>query len=199
MLTQSQKLTTPEREQCFVLPGYYVWEQFEALEAVLIQVGGVRLTYLDGCIELMTLSEEHEYIKTCISFLLQLYFCEMGIEYYPVGSATRRERDKDVSFEPDESYYLGAQRVTPDLAIEVIMTSGSISKLEKYRRFQLQEVWFWENNTLTIYKLENQNYKPMVSSELLPDLDISLLVQCVLMPSRLEARKTFLAEISRGN
>lgn len=186
-------------EQRFLLPGHHNWQHFKALEALMEQVPGVRLIYLDGCIELMTIGEPHEMIKAILGFLLQLYFCEVGIEYIPVGSATRAEEPKAVSFEPDESYYLWEKgdKAHPDLALEVVMTSGNIKKLEKYQRLQIPEVWFWEDNQLSLYRLRRQGYELIARSEFLPDLDIDLLTRCVLMPSRLEARTEFLKGIQR--
>ncbi len=179
-------------EQRFVLPSYYSWEQFEALESLMADSSGLRITYLDGWIEFMTLGEAHETISCILNFLLQLYFCEMGIEYIPVGSATRRNQEKDVSFEPDESYYIGEKKEHPDLAVEVTITSGSTNKLAKYLRIRIPEVWFWENNRLDVYGLREDNYEQVSRSELLPELDLELLVRCVLMPSRIEARTEFL-------
>ncbi len=179
-------------EQRLILPGYYTWEQFEAIESLMADSSGLRITYLDGWIEFMTLGEADETISCILNFLLQLYFCEMGIEYIPVGSATRRNRARDVSFEPDESYYIGSIKEHPDLAVEVTMTSGSTNKLAKYLRLRIPEVWFWENNRLSVYGLREDNYEQISRSELLPELDLELLVSCVLMPSRIEARTEFL-------
>src|ERR687885_2243196 len=179
-------------EQRLILPGYYTWEQFEDLESLMADSPGLRITYLDGWIELMTLGEAHETISCILNFLLQLYFCEMGIEYIPVGSATRRNRARDVSFEPDESYYIGSRKEHPDLAVEVTITSGSTNKLAKYLRLRIPEVWFWENNRLSVYGLREDNYEQISRSELLPELDLELLVRCVLMPSRIEARTEFI-------
>ncbi len=188
-------------EQRFLLPGDHSWQQFKALEAVMAAVPGVRLVYLDGCIELMTIGEPHEMIKAILSFLLQLYFCEAGIEYIPVGSATRAEESQRVSFEPDESYYLWEKgdKAHPDLAVEVIMTNGNTKKLEKYQRLQIPEVWFWEDNQLSLYRLRHQGYELIARSEFLPDLDLDLLTRCVLMPSRLEARTEFLRGIQHSS
>ena len=182
-------------EQRLILPGYYSWEQFEAMESLMADSPGLRITYLDGWIEFMTLGEAHETISCILNFLLQLYFCEMGIEYIPVGSATRRDRARDVSFEPDESYYIGSRKEHPDLAVEVTMTSGSTNKLAKYLRLRIPEVWFWENNQLAVYGLGQDNYEQVSRSELLPELDLKLLVRCVLMPSRIEARREFIQGI----
>jgi len=198
MTAQLLEETVTLAEQRLILPGYYSWEQFEAIESLMANSSGLRITYLDGWIEFMTLGEAHETISCLLNFLIQLYFCEMGIEYIPVGSATRRNRAKDVSFEPDESYYIGEKKEHPNLAVEVIMTSGSTNKLAKYLRLRIPEVWFWENNQLDVYGLREDNYEQVSISELLPELDLELLVRCVLMPSRIEARSLF-REFCRSN
>lgn len=177
-------------EQKLLLPRIYSWQEFEVLEN-LLATGGFRITYLDGWIELMTVGEPHELIKKSLAILLEAYFVLMGIEFIPVGSATRRGEKKGTSFEPDESYYLGEKKANPDLAIEVILTSGSLEKLEKYRRFEIPEVWLWENNQLQVYALISSEYHLVPRSQLLPDLDLDLLVRCVQMPSRLDAMRAF--------
>ena len=178
-------------EQRFLLPGIYNWQEFEALEALLAESPSLRITYLDGLVELMTLGEPHELIRSLLGMFLEAYFIEMGIEFIPVGSATRHSEEQGTSFEPDESYYLWEKKANPDLEIEVILTSGSLRKLEKYLRFQIPEVWLWEDSQLKIYYLENNNYQEVPHSQLLPELDLKLLVGCVQMPSRLEAMKVF--------
>ena len=197
MTAQVLEETVTLAEQRLILPGYYSWEQFEAIESLMADSSGLRITYLDGWIEFMTLGEAHETISCLLNFLIQLYFCEMGIEYIPVGSATRRDRARDVSFEPDESYYIGSIKEHPDLAVEVTITSGSTNKLAKYLRLRIPEVWFWENNQLSVYGLREDNYEQVSRSELLPELDLELLVRCVLMPSRIEARREFIQGIRR--
>lgn len=190
------KITTLE-EQRFLLPGHYTWEEFEKIEALTADAPGLRIIYLDGCVEFMTLGEQHEILKKVIAILLETYFFEIGINFIPVGSSTRRAKEKGASFEPDESYYIGEKKENPNLAIEINITSGSIDKLEKYKRFQINEVWFWENNQLSLYHLTNDNYEQIPQSQLLPELDINLLTRCVLMPSIIEARTEFLKGIQQ--
>ncbi|MEG4012777.1 MULTISPECIES: Uma2 family endonuclease [unclassified Microcoleus] len=182
-------------EQRLILPGYYSWEQFEAIESLMANSSGLRITYLDGWIEFMTLGEAHEEIKSILAIFIALYFFEKGINFIPVGSATRRDKTKDVSFKPDESYYIGEKKEHPDLAVEVTITSGSTNKLAKYLRLRIPEVWFWENNQLAVYGLRENDYELISRSDLLPELDLELLVRCVLMPSRIEARTEFLKGI----
>jgi Uma2 family endonuclease len=187
-----------DREQRLLMPGTYNWQQFEALEALLVDSPGLRITYLDGSIELMTLGEPHEQIKSLIGMFLEAYFIATEIEFIPVGSATRRGEEKGTSFEPDESYYLNVKKEQPDLAIEVILTSGNLRKLEKYRRFQIPEVWLWEDNRLMVYYLGAEGYNLVDRSQLLPQLDLDLLMRCVQIPSRLAAMKTFLAAVQQS-
>jgi Uma2 family endonuclease len=177
--------------QRFVLPGRHSWENFKAIQGLMEQQSGLRMTYLDGVIEFMTLGEYHETIKSMIAILLGIYFWQQGIQFIPVGSATRESKEKSVSFEPDESYYLGEKKEHPDLAIEVNVTSGSPQKLEKYQRLSIREVWMWQAEKLVIYVLEGDRYQETPTSKLLPNLDIALLEECVTMPSRLEAIQRF--------
>jgi Uma2 family endonuclease len=91
----------------------------------------------------------------------------------------------------DESYYLGEKQEHPDLAIEVNIISGSPQKLDKYQRLGIREVWIWQAEKLVIYTLEGDRYQKTPTSKLLPNLDIALLEECVMMPSRLEAIQRF--------
>jgi Uma2 family endonuclease len=177
--------------QRFVLPGRHSWQDFKAIQGLMEQQSGLRMAYLDGVIEFMTLGEYHETIKSMIAILLGIYFWQQGIQFIPVGSATRESKEKSVSFEPDESYYLGEKKEHPDLAIEVNVTSGSPQKLEKYQRLSIREVWMWQAEKLVIYVLEGDRYQETPTSKLLPNLDIALLEECVTMPSRLEAIQRF--------
>jgi Uma2 family endonuclease len=192
MTTQLPDKRIPVKDQQFILPGRYSWQQFKAIQAAMAEVPGVRLSYLDGCVELMTTGEDHEMIKKFLAILIEAYLFKKGIRFIPVGNATRESETKGASFEPDESYYIGTRKEHPDLAIEVALTSGGKDKLEKYKRFKITEVWFWENNQISIYQFCNDNYEQISRSEFLPDLDLALLVRCVLMPDIVDARTEFL-------
>ena len=81
MTAQLLEETVTLAEQRLILPSYYSWEQCEAIESLMANSSGLRITYFDGWIEFMTLGEAHETISCILNFLLQLYFCEMEIEY----------------------------------------------------------------------------------------------------------------------
>jgi len=173
--------------QCITL--YDVsWEKFEAIESALEGFAGVRFVYLDGTLDIMTpLSDEHEDGKSTIGWLLELYFIEKGIRSYARGSKTIGDLGLGGRKEPDESYNLQTKKDIPDLAIEVIVTSGGVNVLEIYQRIQVPEVWFWQKGKLSIYCLREQQYQQIEQSELLPNLDLELLVRCANMPDQYDA------------
>src|SRR5256885_560743 len=61
-----------------------------------------RLYYLDGELEIITTSKEHERIKKWIAGFLEIYFDHIGTEVMPRGQATMRLAMKQAGAEPDE-------------------------------------------------------------------------------------------------
>jgi Uma2 family endonuclease len=115
------------------------------LEALLsAEYAGVRLFYLDGITELMTISPEHELIKSILDALLVFFFCQHQIDAVPMGSATLQSEYKAVSSEPDLSYRLDGQMGMPQLVVEIALSSDGTEKLARYQRLEIPEVWFWQ-------------------------------------------------------
>jgi Uma2 family endonuclease len=169
------------------------WREFKAAEQ-LIDRPGLRLSFLDGILEIRRMpGGQHETVKERIGTLLDLYLLQIGIDYTPTGSMTLESEAGLVKREADKSYKLGANRTRPDLAIEVVVTSGGISKLEAYKRLGISEVWFWEDGTLAIYRLAaaQAGYEQIARSAALPDLDIALLLRCINMTHHVEAVNLF--------
>src|SRR5947199_199851 len=104
------------------------WWQFEAMLAVRGDAAGVRVAYLGGTLELTSPSRTHEFVKTMVGRLLEAYAEESGLFLNGFGSLTMKNRTREVAVEPDECYAVGTDKDTPDLAIEVIWTSGGIEK-----------------------------------------------------------------------
>ena len=190
---QPERLKPPSLDQRIVHSGI-TWQQFKLIQSGFGDTCNVRLFYYDNTVEILMPGREHEFFKTFIGFLLELFCLEMGIEFEPFGSTTQ-EREGEASAEPDESYCFGASKSTPDLVIEVIFTSGSLKKLHYYRAFNIPEVWFWEDGVFSLYCLRESEYERISKSEIpeLGMLDIELLTRCVLMAqtSRLKAANAF--------
>jgi Uma2 family endonuclease len=167
------------------------WEQYEALLNQLGDSPRYRVTYLDGLLELMSPNRRHERNKTIIGSLLEAYCQEKRIPYFPLGSTTFRKQEKRGGLEPDESYCIGTDKEFPDLAIEVVETSGSIDKLEVYRRLEVREVWFFKQNQFEIYHLHGETYERIAHSEVLPNLDLPVLASYAVATAPLEAALEF--------
>jgi Uma2 family endonuclease len=160
------------------------WEQYEKLLVSWENQYRYRLTYVDGTLEIMSPSRKHEVSKKNIARLLEVYLEEAEIDFWGLGSTTLRNPDSQVGKEPDECFCIGTEKDLPDLAIEVVLTSGGIDSLKVYQRLGIPEVWFWQNNQLKVYLLnEIQEYIPSSKSRLFPDLDLKLFSQYVLMPN----------------
>ncbi|MGC8711792.1 MAG: Uma2 family endonuclease, partial [Leptodesmis sp.] len=123
----------PATEQRLVLEGVS-WQQYETMLAALgDDFPNLRLSYLEGILEIMTTSPEHEELKKVIGMLLEAYFQETRTRFHALGSATFRKAIKLRGLEPDECYCLGQKKEIPDLAIEIVITSGIVNKLDIYQ------------------------------------------------------------------
>ncbi|HEX2676017.1 MAG TPA: Uma2 family endonuclease [Polyangiales bacterium] len=137
-----------------------------------------RVAYLDGALELMSPSYDHNLITANIGRLVEAYALEHGIDLQPLLNWTLRSAPKAAGLEPDECYVIGVRSTRPtrpDLAIEVVWTHGGIDKLEIYRRLEVPEVWFWQEGTIRVYVLRGSKYESVPRSEQLPNLDLPLL------------------------
>jgi hypothetical protein len=94
-----------------------------------------------------------------------------------------QEKTPEASTQADKSFCLGEPKLIPDLSIEVVYTSGGLSKFPKYRALGVPEIWFWEDGTLGLYHLREDGYEQVIQSQLsgLETLDIDLLRRCILM------------------
>jgi Uma2 family endonuclease len=199
------ELLRPERlpdgtdpEERLILCGVS-WQRYLDLDKALgDDRPGPRFYYLDGDLEIMTTSNEHERIKKWIADLLADYFFETGRDIVPRGQATLRRAVEQAGAEPDESWCLGSEKEIPDLVLEIALTTGGLHKLEVYRRLQVPEVWFWRRDGLELHALDSTGsaYARVARSRLLPQLDVALLERCVRIASWREARRTFRAGLA---
>lgn len=173
------------------------WDQFKAIDAALEESKGVKLSYLNGVLEIMSpISPEHKDKKSTLGLLLEAYMREKGIRFYCCGGFTI-ESPKKASGTPDESYSIGTHKKIPDIVIEVIITSGRLDK-EIYRPKQVPEVWFWRKGQIIIFHLEAQGYEQKDRSKFLPDLDLSILTQYFDSPDQYDAVTDLINGIRQG-
>ena len=187
-------IATPVKESPLLFEGV-TWREFKAVEQ-LLERPGYRLSFLNGILEIRRMpGEEHETVKERLGALLELYLLAAGFDFTPTGSMTLESESGAVKREADKSYKLAPGRVRPDLAIEVVFSSGGINKLEAYKRLLIPEVWFWEDGVLLVYHLRDEgdglHYERVSSSEEVKGIDLDLLLRCINMVNHVDAIKTF--------
>ncbi|HEX5084296.1 MAG TPA: Uma2 family endonuclease, partial [Blastocatellia bacterium] len=131
------------------------WDEYEEL---LEQVGetrhGLRISYNDGILKVMSLSSEHEQIADFIKILvahIRLRF-RMNILFF--GSATTRKKKKSKGSEPDACFYVQTARALgnrskldftvdppPDVVVEVDIHHDSTGSDPIYAALGVPEMW----------------------------------------------------------
>lgn len=176
-------------EQRFIHTGVS-WENFKAIQRGFADSSGIRLFYFAGELEILSTSPEHEIVKGNLGYLIEDYLLGQGVDFVATGSFSQ-EREAVASVQADESYCFEAKKPVPDLAIEVVFTSGGPDKLKRYQALGVAEVWFWEAGVMRVYALQESGYCPVSESRLVPGIDLVRLAQCAEIESRAQAVKAF--------
>ena len=160
------------------------WDAFESILRERGDVSGPRVTYLEGTLELMSPSRDHEVIRKRFSVVVEAYLNQLKIVYEGAGAWLLKNAPKQAGLEPDECYILhDVSKPRPDLALEVVWTSGGIDKLEVYRRLGVGEVWFWSDDEVTVHVLTGAGYELRSASACLPGFDFSIVQEMMALPS----------------
>jgi Uma2 family endonuclease len=169
------------------------WEDYERLLEMRGDHSAPRIAYLEGEVEIMSPSRTHEGIKSIIGCLVEVYCLERDIPFSTYGSWTLQAQDRSRGAEPDECYVFGeaaaasGEEQHPQLAIEVVWTSGRIDKLDIYRKLGVAEVWYWRRGRVQPHALRGERYVPVEQSEVLPGLDLKLLTAFIESPTTFAA------------
>jgi Uma2 family endonuclease len=190
-MSAAAETALPRTEERRVLVEGLTWERYEQLAACFGDSRALRLTYIDGSLEIMSpIGAEHERIKSTLGVLLEAYLDAAGVRFYRRGGFTLKAPGLAAG-EPDESYCIDTDKAVPDLVIEVVASSDALSKLPLYRDKGVREVWIWEQGRLRLHCLEDGAYRVRPQSRLLPGLDVPRLVQLVGMPDQYDAVRAF--------
>jgi Uma2 family endonuclease len=189
-LAQDEPLADEDR---FVITHGVDWKTYCAVRE-LFDSPGLRMTYLNGALEIMSPSRKHEGFKTRIARLIEMYAIECDVPLLGYGSTTFRKSFGDRGLEPDECYVVGRDLTDddyPDIALEIILTSGGINKLDVYQGLGVREVWFWQKQRFLIYRLGDSGYELRPRSDFLPDLDFEALTRYVEAPDQHAALRAY--------
>ena len=205
----SQRLT--RQDQVLTLSGM-TWDDYEKLTQANSRY---LLSYLEGVITIVSPSRSHEAIERTISILINAYCRQYNLLYFPFGSTTLKnpetvgkERQKPASAkdareclarQPDTSYAFGADKDIPDLAVEVVFSSGGTADLVKYQYLGVGEVWFLQNEEIKFYRLVDSQYTEIKTSSCLPNLSAEFLINFInrgLAESPLTIEADFVSQLN---
>lgn len=193
-----------EKEGAVVLRNM-TWQSYTQIADSIQEQTRAYVTFDRGRLEIMTISRQHESLKKLVGMVFQALCDALGIDFAAGGSATLRRADLERGFEPDESYYVRRAAVVremllresdqfafppPDLTIEVDLHSSSINRMDIFAAVGIAEVWRYEDDTLTIFLLDNDQYRVSHESVSVPGATPEMLEELITIASS-ESRKEF--------
>jgi len=159
------------------------WEVYEALLEEVGEAAGLRISYDNGELAIMTLSSEHEFYVRLIDSMVRLVGLRLRIKTLHFGSATIKVKRLRKGSEPDACFYVqNANRLgnkikldfdsdpPPDIVIEIDVHHESLAKFPIYAAFGVSEIWRYDGEALTIYHLEQDKYATAAASLAFPML-----------------------------
>ncbi|MDB5219317.1 MAG: hypothetical protein JWO86_7244 [Myxococcaceae bacterium] len=169
------------------------WKEYVLLRDVL-DGPGIRMSYLGGCLELLSPSPEHELWKKNIARLVELYAHLRNIDLRGYGSTTFKNEATERGAEPDECYLIGKKLAdVPDIVVEVIRTAPLLDKSAIYAALGVPELWIFRNGAFTIHSLDRGSgrYALVSSSVFLPDVSFELLARFATREDTAQALREF--------
>lgn len=160
------------------------WKVYSDLLKMFAESPGVRLTYVEGELEIMSplLSHDNEsrFFHTLIFTLAE----EWDLPFQHGGSTTLRRKVKRRGVEPDECFWIsnaakirGKRRLDlskdppPDLVVEVEQTRSILDRIEIYGRLGVPELWRLTRKGLTFWKRTvNSKYAKVTNSVAFPEI-----------------------------
>lgn len=172
------------------------WDEYEDLLEQVGEAPGLRISYDDGSLQVMTISSEHEKYASFINSLTTAIKLRLRIDILAFGSATMRKRKRKKGNEPDACFYVQTASLIgnriqldfetdppPDIAVEIDVHHDSRSKLPIYAALGVPEIWRYDGQAMTIYHLsdasDEQQYLAGDSSAALPMLSATLLTEMI--------------------
>ena len=159
------------------------WKDYEQLLKDLVDHPGVRVSYDEGRLEIMSPLPEHEEYKDSIYRMVCAFAEARGIEVETRGSATWKRSSIRKGSEPDTCFYVAnAARIIgkrtidlesdppPDVVVEIDATNESLSKFGIYAALGVPEIWRYDGRETRLYKLSGAAYAEIPESISLPGL-----------------------------
>lgn len=189
----------PDHDHRVTLPDA-TWADYQRILEVRGERSRPRVSYLEGVLQLLSPSRRHEIVASMLGRLVEAWALETGFDLTPYGRWTLESKEAERGAEADECYVVGdvPDPKIPDLALEVVVTSGGLDKLEIYRKLGVREVWFWRDGVVTLHALRGERYEALERSEVLPGIDLPLLLPFVDVQPMTRAVREYRAVLRGG-
>lgn len=185
--TSTQRTPTPTPAEVRIVVHDVSWATFEQMADDNLHV---RLTYDQGCLEIMSPGAEHEHLDRQVSHLVLAVIESRDGDVTDLGHTTFKHPDWQKGFEPDGCYYFGDQAARmrgvkkldpmihppPDLVVEIDITSSSVRKFAIFRQFGVREVWRLDGGEWSLLVLRD-DYVPTPVSLAIPGLTPGVLAE----------------------
>jgi len=183
------------------------WETYERLLMEHDGNSSTHFAYDRGTLEIMVLSAQHERDADILTLLVNVLAEEMEIDIASFGSTTFRRRDLKRGFEPDACFYFQNEALVrsknkidlnidppPDLVIEIDITSPSLNKFPIFAALGIPEVWRYDGERVSIWRLETLDYHELAESQLLSRVTGAVLTE-LLETGRQVKRTAWLRQV----
>lgn len=157
------------------------WDEYEELLHVVGESSGLRVSYNNGTLQIMSPSSKHEKQARLIEHLVGLLSLRLRIRVLYYGSSTIKKQRKQKGVEPDACFYVQNATLVgtkdeidfnvdppPDVVVEIDLHHESLSKFPIYAALGVPEIWRYAGESLTIYHLRDEQYVTSEASLSLP-------------------------------
>lgn len=164
------------------------WSTYKAMLEEMGDHRSVRVAYDQGVLTLKMPSKLHEAINWLLARIALALTEELDLEVISTGSTTLDRDELEKGAEPDSSFYIGNAAkldgldaeiptdATPDLVIEVDITSPSIKRMPIYEALSVPEIWLYtKQKGVSIYHLKVDSYVEFERSLAFPILETAKL------------------------
>ena len=163
-----------QQEQILTITGA-TWADYQKFDREDLKY---RVAYFKGEITIVSPGRNHERIAAVINRLIVAYCEKYKIQDFPFGQ-TRLNVWGQAGREPDLAYAFNSDKDLPDLAVEVVFSSGDIETLKSsYQNIGIAELWIWKDNKITFYSLE-QDYTVVKSSNMLTRIESESFIEYI--------------------
>ncbi len=172
------------------------WAEYEELLEQVGEAPGLRVSYDNGSLYVVTIFTEHEKYSEFINSVVAGIRLRLRLNILSFGSATLKKHKRNKGHEPDACFYvqtapLIGNRIQldfetdppPDIVVEIDVHHDSRSRFRVYAALGVPEIWRYDGQAMTIYHLseegDGQRYVAGDTSAALPMLTAQLLSEMI--------------------